>query len=223
MAATEEVSASTKSTGARAIDIFKAVDSKVWRNSQIAITSAADKENTKAPLCGTMRTRPSWRSCASASRTGVLDTPSFSAKTRSESSSPRHKAPRTISDRSRSSTVSARDGGRGIRCIPRTSCGWADDDSAAAARQSANHNLKRQLPSDISDIAWEEAVFAAELMLDCRNLHGEGVFWSQQHQLLYWTDIHGCTVWTLSPESRRSRSFAVSGRVCCLADRRGRS
>ena len=62
---------------------------------------------------------------------------------------------------------------------------------------------------------------AVELMVDCRNRHGEGVFWSEQHQLLYWTDIQGCSVWTLSPESGRARSFSAPGRVCCLADRHG--
>ena len=66
-------------------------------------------------------------------------------------------------------------------------------------------------------------MFAAGLMLDCHNLHGEGVFWSEQHQLLYWTDIHGCTVWTLSPEGGDACSFPAPGRVCCLADRRARS
>ena len=46
----------------------------------------------------------------------------------------------------------------------------------------------------------------AELLLDCRNAHGEGIFWSAQHRLLYWTDIHGECVWTYQPQVGRARS-----------------
>jgi L-arabinonolactonase len=80
--------------------------------------------------------------------------------------------------------------------------------------------LNRQLPSDISDIFREEAVHA-EALIECANLHGEGVSWSTQHQLLYWADIHGRTVWTWDPQAGDARSYPVPGRVCCLADRLG--
>ena len=62
----------------------------------------------------------------------------------------------------------------------------------------------------------------AELLLDCRNTHGEGIFWSSQHGLLYWTDIHGECVWTYQPQVGRAEKFEVPGRVCCFADRKGR-
>jgi L-arabinonolactonase len=62
----------------------------------------------------------------------------------------------------------------------------------------------------------------AELVLDCRNQHGEGVFWSAEHGLLYWTDIHGEQISTYAPHSGVSRSYPTPGRVCCFATRKGR-
>lgn len=62
----------------------------------------------------------------------------------------------------------------------------------------------------------------AELLLDCGNTHGEGIFWSAQHELLYWTDIHAERVWIYEPRTGRNESFKVPGRVCCFADRVGR-
>jgi len=59
----------------------------------------------------------------------------------------------------------------------------------------------------------------AGLLLDCRNAHGEGVFWSAAYGLLYWTDINGQHVWTFDPVSRASRSYPTPGRVCCFATR----
>nr|WP_237684178.1 SMP-30/gluconolactonase/LRE family protein [Pseudaminobacter soli] len=60
------------------------------------------------------------------------------------------------------------------------------------------------------------------MLLDCRNVHGEGIFWSAQHKLLYWTDIDGQQVWTYDPRRKRSESFKVPGPVGCFADRAGR-
>jgi L-arabinonolactonase len=62
----------------------------------------------------------------------------------------------------------------------------------------------------------------AELLLDCRNAHGEGVFWSTAHGLLYWTDIHGEHIWTVDPASQSKQSYKTPGRVCCFATRKGR-
>jgi hypothetical protein len=53
--------------------------SRVTRNSQSSFTSRALMVKTKVPVCGTMRTGPSLRSCWRASRTGVLETPSCRA------------------------------------------------------------------------------------------------------------------------------------------------
>ena len=62
----------------------------------------------------------------------------------------------------------------------------------------------------------------ADLLVDCRNHHGEGVLWSAEHQLLYWTDIHGGRIWTYDPRSRGSRFYDVPGRIGCFAPRAGR-
>jgi L-arabinonolactonase len=62
----------------------------------------------------------------------------------------------------------------------------------------------------------------AEAVLDCGNLHGEGILWSGKYGLLYWTDIKGQRVWTLDPATEEARSFAVGGRIGCFAPRAGR-
>lgn len=62
----------------------------------------------------------------------------------------------------------------------------------------------------------------AECALHCNNRHGEGIFWSAAHGLLYWTDIFGECVWTYNPATDRSASHPVPGKVCCFATREGR-
>jgi L-arabinonolactonase len=63
-------------------------------------------------------------------------------------------------------------------------------------------------------------VVSAELVLDCRNQHGEGVFWNDQDQRVWWTDIHGKHLWWFEPASGASSSIPMSDRVCCFAPRR---
>jgi L-arabinonolactonase len=62
----------------------------------------------------------------------------------------------------------------------------------------------------------------AELVVDCRNAHGEGVLWSHEHGLLMWTDINGERLWTFEPSSGKERSYLTPGRVGCFAPRRSR-
>jgi L-arabinonolactonase len=62
----------------------------------------------------------------------------------------------------------------------------------------------------------------AELVVDCRNAHGEGVLWSHEHGLLMWTDITGERLWTYEPSTRKTHSYEALGRVGCFAPRRGR-
>jgi L-arabinonolactonase len=70
---------------------------------------------------------------------------------------------------------------------------------------------------------WEFAVpKIAETAVECGNLHGEGVFWSARHGLLYWTDIFGKRVWTYDPVKRAARVFATPGKLCCFATRKDR-
>lgn len=59
----------------------------------------------------------------------------------------------------------------------------------------------------------------AELVLDCRNQHGEGVFWNPLDGLVWWTDIEGRKLWSFDPQSNRAGSYLMKGRVCCFAPR----
>lgn len=59
----------------------------------------------------------------------------------------------------------------------------------------------------------------ASLVLDCKNQHGEGVFWDSRDQCVWWTDIEGRTIWSFDPKSGESSSFPVPDRVCCFAPR----
>lgn len=63
----------------------------------------------------------------------------------------------------------------------------------------------------------------ADVAVQCGNQHGEGVFWSAAHGLLYWTDIFGERVWTFDPVAGKVQEYRTPGRVCCFATRRGRS
>jgi L-arabinonolactonase len=60
----------------------------------------------------------------------------------------------------------------------------------------------------------------AEAIVHCGTQHGEGVFWSVRHGLVFWTDIVGERIWTFDPVSGASRQFATPGRVGCFATRR---
>jgi L-arabinonolactonase len=60
----------------------------------------------------------------------------------------------------------------------------------------------------------------AQIAVECRDQHGEGVFWSRAHALLYWTDILGERVWTYSPTRKEAKSWATPGKVCCFATRK---
>jgi L-arabinonolactonase len=60
---------------------------------------------------------------------------------------------------------------------------------------------------------------AAELLLDCRNTHGEGVLWDGRSRRVWWTDIHGKKIWSFDPETAAAASYDVPARVCCFAPR----
>lgn len=61
----------------------------------------------------------------------------------------------------------------------------------------------------------------AELVLDCRNDHGEGIFWNPEDRLVWWTDIEGRKLWSFDPASGSSNSISMPDRVCCFAPRAG--
>jgi len=60
----------------------------------------------------------------------------------------------------------------------------------------------------------------AELVLDCRNEHGEGVLWNALDRRLWWTDIHGKKLWAYDPATKKSESYPAPDRICCFAPRR---
>jgi L-arabinonolactonase len=64
-------------------------------------------------------------------------------------------------------------------------------------------------------------MLVAELTLDCRNTHGEGVLWDARSRRVWWTDIHGKKLWSFDPESGASTYYDMPARVCCFAPRAG--
>lgn len=61
----------------------------------------------------------------------------------------------------------------------------------------------------------------ADLMLDCRNLHGEGVLWDAGAGRLRWTDIHGKALWSCAGDGSGAERVAMTDRVCAFAPRKG--
>ncbi len=59
----------------------------------------------------------------------------------------------------------------------------------------------------------------AEIVVDCRNEHGEGVLWNARDGRLWWTDIDGKALWAFDPISGKSESFEAPDRICCFAPR----
>jgi len=59
----------------------------------------------------------------------------------------------------------------------------------------------------------------AELVLDCRNHHGEGVFWSARDERVWWTDIEGRKLWSFDSGTGVSAYHDMPDRVCCFAPR----
>lgn len=60
----------------------------------------------------------------------------------------------------------------------------------------------------------------AELLLDCKNEHGEGVFWDALSSSLWWTDIHGQKLWRFDPQTGKATCFDMPRRVACFAPRK---
>lgn len=59
----------------------------------------------------------------------------------------------------------------------------------------------------------------AELLVDCKNQHGEGIFWNPADGMVWWTDIEGRSLWSYDPESDASTEYPMPDRVCCFAPR----
>lgn len=61
----------------------------------------------------------------------------------------------------------------------------------------------------------------AELIVDCRNTHGEGILWNPADGRVWWTDIHGHALWWHDPATRTSDNLDLPSRLCAFAPRRG--
>lgn len=59
----------------------------------------------------------------------------------------------------------------------------------------------------------------SELVLDCENLHGEGILWNSEDNCVWWTDIYGSTIWSFNPTTKESAQYPMTDRVCCFAPR----
>src|SRR5579875_3922456 len=77
--------------------------------------------------------------------------------------------------------------------------------------------------SDPALINREARDMRAEVVVPSGDAHGEGVFWSTHHQLLFWTDIFGERIWTYSPERSEWKAWKTPGKVCSFATREGRA
>ncbi len=66
----------------------------------------------------------------------------------------------------------------------------------------------------------EEPNVLAELVLDCGNHHGEGLYYNALDAQMWWTDIEGRALWSLDPVSGAARKIDMPDRVCCFAHRR---
>lgn len=63
-------------------------------------------------------------------------------------------------------------------------------------------------------------MISAKLILDCKNQHGEGIFWNAADGLVWWTDIEGRTVWSFDPATLQEHTYEMRDRVCCFAPRK---
>jgi L-arabinonolactonase len=61
----------------------------------------------------------------------------------------------------------------------------------------------------------------AELLLDCRNMHGEGILWDARQHRLRWTDIHGQGLWSCDADGGAAQRAAMPDRLCAFAPRAG--
>lgn len=93
-----------------------------------------------------------------------------------------------------------------------------------------NLSVARFIVSDISSLAswyirhqlilgWEDQLTCAKLIIDCKNQHGEGIFWNAADGLVWWTDIEGRALWSFDPGTSQGESYPMRDRVCCFAPR----
>lgn len=60
----------------------------------------------------------------------------------------------------------------------------------------------------------------AELVVDCKNHHGEAIQWNADDGCVWWSDIEGRCLWSYEVASSRATEHPMPDRVCCFAPRR---
>lgn len=65
----------------------------------------------------------------------------------------------------------------------------------------------------------QKKMLHTKLVLDCRNQHGEGIFWNPLDRHVWWTDIEGKALWSFDPDTGKAISHDMPDRVCCFAPR----
>ncbi|HTT70576.1 MAG TPA: SMP-30/gluconolactonase/LRE family protein, partial [Anaeromyxobacteraceae bacterium] len=57
----------------------------------------------------------------------------------------------------------------------------------------------------------------AQLLLDCRSAHGEGIFWDPRVGRAFWTGLAGQRLWSYDPAAGTSEAWPLAERLCCFA------
>jgi L-arabinonolactonase len=63
----------------------------------------------------------------------------------------------------------------------------------------------------------QAALAPMDLLLDARNMLGEGIVWCERAQALYWTDIQGATLFRLRPADGRVTRWPMPERLASFA------
>ncbi|MBI9097071.1 MAG: SMP-30/gluconolactonase/LRE family protein [Spirochaetaceae bacterium] len=58
-----------------------------------------------------------------------------------------------------------------------------------------------------------------KLILDCKNILGEGILWNEKEACLYWTDIEGSLFYRYEPGTEDLQTFVMPERLCSFAFR----
>lgn len=58
---------------------------------------------------------------------------------------------------------------------------------------------------------------SAKLLLDCRNLLGEGIIWNARAQRVYWTDIFGNALWSCREDGSAVIRLPLEAGLCAMA------
>ena len=57
----------------------------------------------------------------------------------------------------------------------------------------------------------------ADLLIDAQNTLGEGVQWNADHRRVWWTDIHGCALWSCDADGGSVETIKTQERLGCFA------